>query len=87
MTQLFTGYVGAMLQEYAASPAAAWKSKDCAVYLVVALAVRCKTCSGLGVLEPRSLARQRTHRGWDTRLGALLLTESRAALVGRGQVT
>ena len=36
-----------MLQEYAASPAAAWRSKDCAVYLVVALAVRCRMCSAL----------------------------------------
>ena len=39
VTRLFTGYVGAMLRDYAANPAGAWKSKDCAVYLVVALAV------------------------------------------------
>lgn len=39
VTQLFTGYVGAMLREYSANPATAWKSKDCAVYLVVALTV------------------------------------------------
>jgi len=40
VTRLFTGYVGAMLRDYAANPAGAWKSKDCAIYLVVALAVR-----------------------------------------------
>ena len=40
VTELFTGYVGAMLREYTASPSTAWKSKDCAVYLVVALTVR-----------------------------------------------
>lgn len=39
VTQLFTGYVGAMLRDFAANPAGAWKSKDCAIYLVVALAV------------------------------------------------
>lgn len=51
VTELFSGYVGAMLQEYARSPAGAWKAKDCAVYLVTALAVRavrCNTCLGRG---------------------------------------
>jgi exportin-2 (importin alpha re-exporter) len=32
-----------MLAEYAQSPGANWKAKDCAVYLVVALTVRGKT--------------------------------------------
>lgn len=32
-----------MLAEYAASPATAWKAKDCAIYLVLALTVRGKT--------------------------------------------
>ena len=44
VTHLFTGYVGAMLGDYAANPAGAWKSKDCAVYLIVALAVRSAVC-------------------------------------------
>jgi hypothetical protein len=33
----------AMLADYAANPAANWKSKDCAIYLVLALTVRGKT--------------------------------------------
>uniref|UniRef100_A0A7S3VJD6 Importin N-terminal domain-containing protein n=1 Tax=Dunaliella tertiolecta TaxID=3047 RepID=A0A7S3VJD6_DUNTE len=45
VTQLFTGYVQAMLAEYAASPAANWKSKDAAIYLVLALTVKGKTAS------------------------------------------
>ena len=46
-----------MLREYAANPAGAWKSKDCAIYLVVALAVgspplkrlmsMCRCCCGI----------------------------------------
>lgn len=35
--------VQAMLSEYAANPANAWKSKDCAIYLVLALTVKGKT--------------------------------------------
>ena len=45
MTELFSGYVGGMLSEYAAAPATAWKAKDCALYLVTALAVRGKTAA------------------------------------------
>ena len=45
VTELFSGYVGAMLAEYGASPAAAWKAKDTACYLVTALAVRGKTAA------------------------------------------
>lgn len=37
MTALFTGYVGALLDEAAANPAGAWQAKDCAIYLVTAL--------------------------------------------------
>ncbi len=33
----------AMLAEYAANPREAWKAKDCAIYLVLALTVRGKT--------------------------------------------
>jgi len=62
VTRLFTGYVGAMLRDYAANPAGAWKSKDCAIYLVVALAVRrfagptllARPCYTARVLEARS---------------------------------
>lgn len=45
MTQLFTGYVGALLAEHAANPSANWKAKDCAMYLVVALTVRGRTAA------------------------------------------
>jgi exportin-2 (importin alpha re-exporter) len=34
-----------MLAEYAGSPAAHWRAKDCAIYLVTALAVRGKTAA------------------------------------------
>ena len=43
VTELCTGYVSAMLAEYAAAPATAWKAKDCALSLVMALAVKGKT--------------------------------------------
>ena len=43
VTELFTGYVGALLAEHAALPAQNWRAKDCAVYLVVALTVRGRT--------------------------------------------
>ena len=43
VTALFSEYVTAMLGQYAANPAGAWKAKDCAIYLVVALTVRGKT--------------------------------------------
>eukprot|EP00899_Mesostigma_viride_P021200 jgi/Mesvir1/29081/Mv18387-RA.1 len=45
VTQLCSGYIGIMLHEYAANPTANWKSKDCAIYLVLALAVRQKTAA------------------------------------------
>lgn len=43
VTPLFTGYVSDMLGQYNRSPAAQWKAKDCAMYLVTALAVKGKT--------------------------------------------
>ncbi|GAX80072.1 hypothetical protein CEUSTIGMA_g7510.t1 [Chlamydomonas eustigma] len=43
VTQLFTGYVQAMLSEYAANPVLNWKAKDTAIYLVLALTVQGKT--------------------------------------------
>ena len=45
VTQLFSGYVGNMLQQYAQNPAQNWKAKDCAIYLVVALTVKGKTAA------------------------------------------
>lgn len=32
-----------MLAEFAAAPTTAWKSKDCAIYLVLALTIKGKT--------------------------------------------
>ncbi|KAK9829548.1 hypothetical protein WJX72_006417 [[Myrmecia] bisecta] len=54
VTQMFSGYVGAMLSEYATNPAQNWKSKDCAIYLVMALTVRGKTAA-LGATETNQL--------------------------------
>ena len=45
VSELFSGYVAGMLAEYAAAPATAWRSKDCAAYLVTALAVRSQTAA------------------------------------------
>ena len=45
VTQLFSGYVVAALQQYAANPGANWRAKDSAVYLVVALAVQGRTAA------------------------------------------
>ena len=42
-TQLFSGYVGALLSEANADPAGKWQAKDAAVYLVTALAAKTKT--------------------------------------------
>lgn len=45
VTQLFSQYVLRELEDYAKAPAKAWKSKDCAIYLVVALTVQvCARC-------------------------------------------
>lgn len=43
VTELFTGYVGALLQENAANPQEGWRAKDCAVYLVMAVTVKGRT--------------------------------------------
>lgn len=37
------GYVSGLLAEYAAAPSKAWRSKDCALYLVLAVAVKGRT--------------------------------------------
>ena len=43
VTQAFSKYVQALLQEHAQNPAANWKAKDAAIYLVIALAVKGST--------------------------------------------
>ena len=43
VTAAVSGYVGSLLAEHAAAPERAWKAKDCAIYLVIALTVRGKT--------------------------------------------
>ena len=45
VTQLFSGYVVAALQQYASSPGEHWRAKDSAIYLVVALAVQGRTAA------------------------------------------
>ncbi|CAK9858088.1 unnamed protein product [Sphagnum jensenii] len=40
VTALFSVYLQNLIQEYAANPAQKWKEKDCALYLIVALAPR-----------------------------------------------
>ena len=43
VTQSVSGYVSSLLAEHAAAPESAWKQKDCAIYLVIALTVRGKS--------------------------------------------
>lgn len=45
VTNLCSAYVSAMLEEGARDPARNWKSKDCAIYLVVALTVKGQTAA------------------------------------------
>lgn len=45
VTQLFSQFVAAELAQYAADPEGNWKSKDAAIFLIVALAVRQKTAA------------------------------------------
>ncbi|KAL2612267.1 hypothetical protein R1flu_023959 [Riccia fluitans] len=40
VTGMFSAYIQEMLKEYTSNPAQNWKSKDCAIYLVVSLAPR-----------------------------------------------
>ena len=44
-TELFSGYVAALLAEAAVAPDTNWKAKDAAIYLVSALAVRGRTAA------------------------------------------
>ncbi len=43
VTSLFSGSIASLLEQYAASPAANWKAKDVATYLVIALTTRAST--------------------------------------------
>ena len=53
VTNLFSGYIGSLLQTAASSPAN-WKAKDAAVYLVIALTMRGSTAK-LGATQTNSL--------------------------------
>jgi len=54
VTNLFSGYVSALLAEHASNSSQNWKAKDCAMYLVVALAVRGRTAAA-GVTSTNQL--------------------------------
>ena len=54
MTDLFSGDIAALLGQYAANPAANWKAKDAAIYLVIALTLKGST-SRLGATQTNSL--------------------------------
>ncbi|KAG2451269.1 hypothetical protein HYH02_003876 [Chlamydomonas schloesseri] len=45
VSRLFTGYITAALADYSAAPAANWRSKDCAIYMVTALSVKGRTAA------------------------------------------
>ena len=54
VTDLFSGDIGTLLQQYAANPAANWKAKDAAIYLVIALTLKGST-SRLGATQTNAL--------------------------------
>ena len=45
LTPLCSQYINVLVQEYASNPQGSWKSKDCAMYLIIALTVRGKTAA------------------------------------------
>jgi len=45
VTQIFSAYIGLLLQQFQANPAANWRAKDTAIVLVIALAVKTSTAS------------------------------------------
>ncbi|KAH7622261.1 putative Exportin-2 [Nannochloris sp. 'desiccata'] len=53
-TELFSGYVAALLAEAVVAPEAAWRAKDAAIYLVSALAVKGRTAAA-GATSTNSL--------------------------------
>lgn len=54
VTDIFSQYVNSMLGQYAANPAANWKSKDAAVYIVTSLAAK-KSTAKHGTTEASEL--------------------------------
>lgn len=54
VTDLFSGYIAHLLQQHAASPAANWKAKDAAIYLVIALTLKGGTAK-LGATQTNQL--------------------------------
>nr|CAB3233957.1 exportin-2 [Phallusia mammillata] len=54
VTQIFSQYVGIMLQQYSSSPTQHWKSKDAAIYLVTSLAQKGSTAK-LGTTQSNEL--------------------------------
>ena len=61
VTALFQGYISTLLAQYSASPANAWKAKDVAIYLVIALTIKGGT-SRLGATQVRHM-RVAAHAG------------------------
>jgi len=45
VTSIFSAYVNVLLEQYKANPKSAWKAKDTAIFLVIALAVKAKVQS------------------------------------------
>ena len=45
LTELMKGYVGSLIQSYGASPAANWRDKDAAIYIILALSSKSATRS------------------------------------------
>ena len=54
VTDLFSGDIAALLEQYRVNPAANWKAKDAAIYLVIALTLKGST-SRLGATQTNSL--------------------------------
>ena len=45
LTELMKGYVGSLIQSYSAAPAANWRDKDAAIYIILALSSKAATRS------------------------------------------
>lgn len=54
ITAIFTSYINTLLEQYGQDPAAHWRSKDTALYLIAALATRSKTAK-LGITQTNQL--------------------------------
>ena len=76
VTNLFSGYIGSLLSQAGASPTA-WKAKDAAVYLVIALTMRGSTAK-LGATQTNSLVNLIDF------YGSSVLPELQAAASGQG---